>query len=83
MGTPMGTPTTPTRRRSRPPRRAVRRVVGTRRLDREARRIVSKVLELSAGGCSPRAIASSVGASEEAVRWILQREHELLEGGGA
>jgi len=53
------------------------RAFGKRRLDREARRHVLRVMELSEAGYSTSTIAASVGLSEDAVRWILQREREL------
>lgn len=61
--------------------RSRRRSLGKRRLDREARRHVLRVMELHAAGHSERAIAASTGLSVEGVRWILERESELRSQG--
>jgi DNA invertase Pin-like site-specific DNA recombinase len=45
--------------------------IGKRRLRREARRDVVRILELDEEGHSARAIASSVGLTEEFVREVL------------
>ncbi len=57
--------------------RAGRRALGKRRLKREAHRDVSRIVELSEAGRSPRVIASSVGLDEEFVRDVL-REAEAV-----
>jgi len=51
--------------------RAARRSLGKRRLRREAHRDVTRIVELSEEGYSPRVIASSVGLHEEFVREVL------------
>jgi hypothetical protein len=47
--------------------------MGQRRLKREARRDVSRIVELSDEGYSPSVISSSVGLSEEFVREVLEQ----------
>jgi DNA invertase Pin-like site-specific DNA recombinase len=63
--------------------RAGRRALGSkRRLKREAHRDVTRIVELSEEGYSPRVIASSVGLSEEFVREVLKHA-EAVRGEGA
>jgi len=62
-------------------RRALARL-GKRRLKREAHRDVTRIVELSEEGYSPRVIASSVGLHEEFVREVLVRA-EAVRGEGA
>jgi len=62
--------------------RAGRRALGKRRLRREAHADVSRIVELSEAGRSPRVIASSVGLDEEFVRGVLVRA-EAVRGEGA
>jgi hypothetical protein len=59
-------PTRPARR----PRRPVTKL-GKRRLRREARRDVTRIVELADEGYSPVVIASSVGVTAEFVREVL------------
>ncbi len=56
--------------------------MGKRRLKREAHRDVTRIVELSEEGYSPRVIASSVGLSEEFVQVVLG-EAEAVRGEGA
>jgi hypothetical protein len=51
--------------------RAQRRALGKRRLLREARRDVTRVIELREEGHTAATIASSVGLTEEFVREVL------------
>lgn len=62
--------------------RALRRRLGKRRLRREAHRDVTRVIEMSAAGASPSAIASSVRIDEDLVREILERAEEVRENEG-
>lgn len=57
--------------------RAVRRVLGKRRLRREAHRDVVRVIELSEEGYSASTISASVGLTEHLVREILDRAEEV------
>lgn len=57
--------------------RARRRALGKRRLQREAHRDVTRVVELSEQGYSAAAIAASVGIPEDLVREILERADEV------
>ncbi len=62
--------------------RAGRRSLGKRRLRREAHRDVTRIVELSEEGYSPRVIASSVGLSEEFVRVVLEQAEEVRSEAG-
>lgn len=53
------------------------RAFGKRHLNREAGRIVGRVLELDAAGHPVPTIASSVGIGTPAASWILRREREM------
>ncbi len=64
------------------PTRAQRRAGGKRKQKREARRDITRVIELDRAGHSPSSIAASVGLREDVVREILERA-EALEGEGA
>jgi len=62
--------------------RAARRALGKRRLRREAHRDVTRIVELSEEGYSPRVIASSVGLSEEFVREVLKHAEAVRNEAG-
>jgi len=63
--------------------RAGRRALGSkRRLKREARADVTRIIELSEEGRSPSVIASSVGLPEAFVREVLEQA-EAVRGEGA
>jgi hypothetical protein len=55
------------------PMRAERRSIGKRESARQARRNVTRVLQLAGVGLSPPKIAAAVGLSESAVPEILER----------
>jgi len=62
--------------------RAGRRPLGKRRLRREAHRDVTRIVELSEEGYSPRVIASSVGLHEEFVREVLKHAEAVRSEAG-
>ncbi len=63
--------------------RAGRRALGSeRRLRREAHRDVTRIVELSEEGYSPRVISSSVGLSEEFVREVLKHAEAVRNEAG-
>jgi hypothetical protein len=60
--------------------RAQRRARSKRKLRREARRDVTRVIELDRAGHSPSSIAASVGLGEDLVREILERAEAVRQG---
>lgn len=70
-------------RPSRRQRRAARRQYGERGLDRKAKSIMGRIIELDGRGFEPATIARVVALPEVVVRLALEdKAGEELEGGG-